>query len=217
MQLSREMREIRQIIMKLCSPFLKDVKKVVDVGGGVKKETKDNTSSEVSYYRDLFENNGRKYVSIDIDKRADICCDLNKLKRLPFRDRSIDLVIFSMVIEHIFDPRHLCEEIGRISKRYILFGVPSMLVWDSRLSFLIGKVRGMSLLTDYTGHHHLWNDSMTQDVLKNYFKEYRIIRQINHTFFKGGGFLPFRVRFFLANFRPTLFASHRYYLLKRKI
>lgn len=213
-QLTKEMIELRRVIKKLLEDI--EIKNVVDIGGGVEKTINQqyNERTEMSYYRDLLKT--KNYKSIDIDPNADVSLDLNNVNKLPFKNKSVDLIIFSMIIEHLFDPRHICKEVARISRKYILLGTPNMMAWDSRLLFLLGKVNGMDMISDYTGHHHLWRQEMTQDIIKHYFRDFKIIKILNHGFWKGGNLLPFTIRFKLANFKPSLFSSHNYFLLKRR-
>jgi len=57
------------------------------------------------------------YVGIDVDSRFPECieCDLNN-KKLPFKDAEFDWIVATNVLEHIFYPAEICEEIQRILK-----------------------------------------------------------------------------------------------------
>src|SRR5687768_9249956 len=51
--------------------------------------------------------------------------------RLPYRDRSLDLVTCLDVIEHVLDPRHLIAEIGRVLRPggHCILATPNIRYW----------------------------------------------------------------------------------------
>jgi len=50
---------------------------------------------------------------------------LGDAQRLPFKDNSFDLVLFSEVLEHLPDPKRAFMEVARVSRKYILVSVAS--------------------------------------------------------------------------------------------
>lgn len=66
--------------------------------------------------------------------------DLNQGEGLPFADRSFDLIFVGDVIEHIFSPDLLLEEIARLLKPggYALLTTPNLASWRNRIALLLG-------------------------------------------------------------------------------
>ncbi len=171
------------------------------------------------YYKGLFKNT--KYISADADKSADIVVDFNKMQRLklkskPLKPRSFDLVIASMILEHVFNLFPLIKEINRISKKYILIGLPNAYAFDNRLLMLFGMNKSYHNLSAYFGHHHFCSVRFADDLVKNYFKDFSITDKKFRWGSTGGSLLPERIRFLLANKLPTSFATDIYYLLERR-
>jgi len=60
-------------------------------------------------------------------------------EKLPFYDRSFDLVIMSEVLEHIVDSERALAEAARVSKEDILVSVPNTGFIKYRLQLLFGR------------------------------------------------------------------------------
>jgi len=73
--------------------------------------------------------NAGKCYEVDIDKGP-----------LPFQDGFFDLVMCGEIIEHLYDPEHLLEELYRVSsdKGVIFLTTPNLGSWFNRLSVLCG-------------------------------------------------------------------------------
>jgi len=59
---------------------------------------------------------------------------------LPFQDSFFDLVICGEIIEHLFDPDHLLDEVHRVLKPNgaAVFTTPNLAAWYNRIALLIG-------------------------------------------------------------------------------
>ena len=59
---------------------------------------------------------------------------------LPFNDETFDLVLLLDVIEHLFDPDHVVQEIQRVLKKggYVIITTPNLASWYNRLCLLFG-------------------------------------------------------------------------------
>lgn len=75
------------------------------------------------------------------------------LLRLPFPDRSFDLVVCMEVLEHLDDPRHGLAELCRVSARYLLLSVPNEPLFRGA-NFLRGK--NVAALGNDPGHVNHW-------------------------------------------------------------
>ncbi len=80
--------------------------KVLDIGCGNKP------------YKPLFTNNATEYIGCDINQTesnsVDIICNIIDI---PLPDRSIDTILCTQVIEHVFDHKKLINEMKRLLKK----------------------------------------------------------------------------------------------------
>lgn len=154
----------------------------------------------------------KKYTGLDLEG-AEINQDLNKTQKLKLKDKSYDMVIFSQILEHITDPTELINEAKRISKKYIIVGLPTELTIDNRFRFFFGKISGEAWngFNPY-GHKHFFTvytiEKFILDKFGKYNKKYFIFGA------KGGRLLPLSLRRFLAKKFPKLFAKEIYYLIE---
>lgn len=90
---------------------------VLDIGGWAKPFNRANYVIDIMPYetRGYFGSTGPKQEFFSKDTW--IIHDVSSSKPLPFRDKEIDFVVCSHVLEDIRDPIHLCQEIIRIGKR----------------------------------------------------------------------------------------------------
>jgi SAM-dependent methyltransferase len=66
--------------------------------------------------------------------------DLNAGGKMPFEDHRFDFIYCGDVIEHIYSPDHLLEEIARLLRPggYALLTTPNLASWRNRLVLLLG-------------------------------------------------------------------------------
>lgn len=91
----------------------------------------------------------KKVYGIDIAKQAvsearrkgilAYCLDVDT-QSLPFKKQSINVVYCGELIEHLFDPDHLLEEIYRVLKKegFLILTTPNLASWYNRLLLLFG-------------------------------------------------------------------------------
>jgi len=89
--------------------------------------------------------NVRESVSIDISKIfashefSYLIRDADE-EDLPFKKETFDLVLLLDVIEHLFDPDHILDEIRRVLKwgGYVIITTPNLASWYNRVCLLMG-------------------------------------------------------------------------------
>lgn len=66
-----------------------------------------------------------RYVGLDRFGDPDVLVDLLSGKPLPLRDRCADFVVCTDVLEHLYDPHFYCDELFRVSREWVLIGLPN--------------------------------------------------------------------------------------------
>jgi len=153
-----------------------------------------------------------------LKRRPDIVADVNKDK-LPLSSNSFDIVVISNILEHLWDVRNLIKETNRLAKKWIVIGLPNAKAYDNRILTLLGKEKMLpprDFNSDENGGHHqyFWYER-TLNMIKNEFPKYKLITIRGLCQCSGSRFIPSQIKNWLANKRPTLFASEIYYLLKK--
>ena len=172
----------------------KDVKSILDIGSGNK----------------YFKKCTKKYCSLDV-KDGDIVKDLNVSQKIPLRKESFDMVILSQILEHLANPKELIKESKRISKKFVLVGLPNEITIDNRIKLLIGKPNRKGY-SPY-GHKHFFTIGTIEEFIKKMYGKY--YKKIYIFSVKGGRFLPLSLRKRLAKMIPPIFAGEVYYLIKK--
>ena len=181
-------------ILEICTD-LKN-KKVLDVG------------CATGYLGKEFAKRGAEVTGIDIAKAAlkkasEVLSfvklvDLNDGK-LPFKDKTFDLIVASEVIEHLFKPSIILKEFKRVLKDdgKLIITTPNLLYWGHRLKFLIGRFGYTEEGPFDVGHIHFYTyQTLTGDLHKSGF---RIVKE-NHVYAKGN------IISLLKNAFPGIFA-----------
>ena len=173
----------------------KGVKKVLDIGsrGDIFKE---------------------KYSVVTIDnlQKSSIKQDLNLNQKLNFQDNKFDLVVINQILEHLNYVEEIISESKRVSKKYLLVGLPNEVVYSLRIKFLLGKIEQAGY--QRYGHKHRFNIEEIEKFIKEFFGNYEFKKYWGA--FTGAKFLPDKIKAFLANNLPSLFAKEVYYLIKIK-
>jgi len=186
------MAELNYRFKQIKNMIPEDVNSVLDVGCGRKT------------IKPFF----KSYIGLDI-KNAEMIQDLNISQKISLKDKSVDIVILSQILEHLTDPKELINESKRISKKYILVGLPSEFTIDNRIRFLF-NIRGLGF--EPYGHKHSFNPDTAEKFMKQFFGKWEKKEYIFAV--KGGRLLPQSFRQFLANVYPNWFAKEIYYLIK---
>ena len=135
----------------------------------------------------------------------DVQTILDKEQMLHLKNNSFDMVIANQILEHLSNPEELIEEIKRVSKKYIIIGLPNELNWKARIKFLIGK-------PDWSGytkhcHRHFFTVEKVEYFIKMFFGQYKEKRYWSASQHENKGTLR-------DNF-PTLFCKEIYYLIEK--
>jgi hypothetical protein len=170
------------------------------------------------YIADIVDGN---YLGIDIVDTADIRANLEN--GLPFRDRTFDTVLAFDVLEHLERLHYVFDDLCRISRSYVIIGLPNTYEWTFRVMFILGMNLGgkYGLPVESPEDRHRWLFSLTdaknlvkQRSLRNGFKVneevigYYIYRRTLPKMITWIGKL-------LAPLRSGLFARSYWVVLKR--
>ncbi len=158
---------------------------------------------------------GERIKTVDI-KDADIIQDLNKNQTLRFKDRTFDMIILSQILEHLVNVEKIVQESKRVSRRYILIGLPNELKLDNRIRYLFGRVKKWEEQNSDDGyypygHKHFFTIKRMNLFIRRFFGKYEKRRYVYGV--SGGRFIPDFLKKFLANEFPSLFAGEAYYLV----
>jgi ubiquinone/menaquinone biosynthesis C-methylase UbiE len=180
---------------KILNLVPKGIKNVLDIG------------SRRNLFKEKF-----KTKTIDAVEEPDIKQDLNLNQKLNFKDNSFDLVVLNQILEHLSYVEEIIKESKRVSKKYILVGLPNEAVYSLRIKFLFGKIEQPGYQP--YGHKHRYGIKETEEFIKRFFGKYE--RKVYFGAFTGAQVLPEKIINFLANKFPSLFAKEIYYLIKIK-
>jgi SAM-dependent methyltransferase len=169
----------------------KDTESVLDIGCGER------------YLKNKF----KKYLGVDL-KNAEITVDLNVNQKLPIPSKSVDCVILSQILEHLNNVEKLISETKRVSKKYILVGLPNEFFIIRRIQFLFNKWGGG--YNPY-GHKHMFNLQNARKFIRYFLNNWEVEKPLVGNW--GGKFI-FKIRLFLSKIYPSLFAREFYFLIK---
>jgi SAM-dependent methyltransferase len=182
----------------LTSNFPHDIKEVLDIGG------MGEDGSYIGYYDTKI---------VDILEGADIKQDLNKNPKLGFESNSFDLVVLSQILEHLCDPLPVLAEAKRVSKKYILVGLPNELRYDLRLRNFFEAVK---FDFDEFGHKHRVDIDSSLSFIRTHCGDMEVIWEKHWFCSMGERFLPFKLQLELAQIYPEIFCGEIYFLLKKR-
>ncbi|MBI4739626.1 class I SAM-dependent methyltransferase [Candidatus Woesearchaeota archaeon] len=107
------------------------------------------------YQTKWLEKKGYEVTSIDIEKKYEACRIVDVNKRLPFDDRSFDLIWCSEVIEHLDNPQKTLQEFRRVLRNdgRIIITTPNSYCTVFRIAYLFGLTPPQM---QNKGHKHFW-------------------------------------------------------------
>jgi methionine biosynthesis protein MetW len=126
---------------------------------------------------------------------------------LPFPDDTFDYVVLLDVLEHVYDPVPLLAEALRVSKGFVIVGVPNFSSLPARLQVLRGTVPENN--SPQKGHIYWFNYPVIHMVVKKAGGAFSDMRMNTFGLARLFGNLP--IRFF-----PNLFALSFVALLKKQ-
>jgi len=84
--------------------------------------------------------------------------------QLKFKKDSIDLVLFLQVLEHLDFPELALEEINRISRKYLILGVPNEPLWRI---LNISRLKYLKQWGNTPGHINHWSKKSLVELVQN--------------------------------------------------
>lgn len=91
--------------------------------------------------------------------------DFGSGERLPFDDESFDGVVILDVLEHLYDPLTVLKEAVRVSKNFLIIGVPNFSSLPARIQTLFGKVPENN--HPNKGHVYWFNYRVLENIVNN--------------------------------------------------
>ena len=104
-------REERNLyFLKLISEGFSDIETILNIGGGQKRYLK---------------NSPFKITEIDISGDNDLILDLDKITKIPLKNKSFDAVVALDVLEHLENFHFILNEMNRLTKKYMFISLPN--------------------------------------------------------------------------------------------
>ena len=148
---------------------------------------------------------GLEISEIAIEKAKDRGLNVKEfdfaVTKLPFADNSFETVVLLDVIEHLYQPEKVLKEAHRVSKRYLVIGVPNFNSLPARLQMLMGKIPEAN---KHKQGHVYW---FSYPIIKNLLKKTGFLieeMKVNSFFSWAPGIKTLML--FLAKIRPSIFA-----------
>lgn len=188
---------------------------VLDVGGGQSEIKKIlNPEKYINANKRVYSGEHGEVLKVKEYKYAtpDIECDLNRVEKFPLKANSCDLIVLSQILEHLnFDAQwRIAKEAKRISRKYIIVGLPNELVYYNRIRILFGvPTIGVSEF----GHHYMFNVTLADKFVKErFYPEFKVVDRYNVV---RGPLRRLPTAHLLPKLHENLFTSEIYYLLKK--
>lgn len=102
-------------------------------------------ANDASFKNFLSQEKNKDWLTVDKFGHPDIISDINgKDASLPFPDNSIDVVICTEVLEHLYSGSYIVKEISRVLKSsgVAIISVPNIVSLKSRVRVLLGRLPG---------------------------------------------------------------------------
>lgn len=131
--------------------------------------------------------------------------------KLPFPDGAFDVVVILDVLEHLYAPQDLLKEATRVSKRFVVVGVPNFNSLPARLQVLCGNVPENN--KPNKGHVYWFNYSALKKMI--YANNLKFVAMRVNTIMENR-FLIGKIFKILANIFPSIFALSFVFKLEKK-
>jgi SAM-dependent methyltransferase len=139
-----------------------------------------------------------KIITMDILAKNQPTIVMDLTKKIPLKDKSVDIVVAGEILEHIYHSKKFLKEIRRVLKDngYLIISVPNIVSLKYRIAFLFGKIpshaaRGDTFYEDnrYWGHIRDYNFKELEQLLVS--TGFKIIKKASDGLsFKGKTVIP---------------------------
>ena len=163
-----------------------------------------------------------KYIGLDFKGRPDILANLEA--GIPLKDQSVDCVVAMDVLEHLEKIHRLFDECCRVSRKFVIVGIPNQYEWRFRVMFLVGKrlsgKYGLPLEPPSDRHRWLFSLQEAKDFIhiRAQINGFDLIREM-YGYYRYSRFLPVLIakagRWF-GKKGLNLFACHYSVVLNRR-
>lgn len=121
--------------------------------------------------------------------------------RLPFADKTFDVVVSLDVLEHLYNPENLIREANRVSKRFVIIGVPNFNSLPARIQVFLGAVPENN--RPKKGHIYWFNYSILEKIVR---ENHLVLKELRVNTIMENHFLVGKLFKFLSKTWPSLFA-----------
>jgi ubiquinone/menaquinone biosynthesis C-methylase UbiE len=97
---------------------------------------------------------GAEIAAVARNRFQDLRVFAASAERLPFADDAFDLIVCPQVFEHLIDPLAALEEVRRVTRKHVIFGVPREPLW--RMMNVL-TFRYVKALGNTPGHIQHWS------------------------------------------------------------
>lgn len=208
---SRGLSQWEKFVLTKVTTYDLNNKKILDIGCGdglILRSIKNKFKNTSLFGIDLSEDNQKFLKQHNILVQG---VDISS-EKLPFKDNSLDIIICTEVIEHVFDCQHMVNEMYRVLKKNgtLFITTHNSFNFYMRLKYLLGIIPTGSL--DVTGstqgeHIHLFNKTIFRKLFLN--AGFRIQNMQDYSWFKLSS-VQLRTRYL-----TSLFANHLFFIIKK--
>lgn len=129
-----------------------------------------------------------------------VCHDVSAGK-LPFKDDEFDEVVMLDILEHLYLPEQLLGEARRVSRKYIVLGVPNFNSLPARVQMLLGRVPENNIHSQ--GHIYWFNYEVLVEMLARH--KLKLVTLGTNVFWENNMFVGWLMKLLVA-MNPALFA-----------
>jgi SAM-dependent methyltransferase len=126
-------------------PRFIETAKIIQNNSNISSKIIEIGANDASFKKFLSQDKNENWITVDKYGHPDVVTDINgKNASLPFPDNSIDIVICTEVLEHLYLGSYIVKEISRILNNtgIAIISVPNIVSLKSRVRVLLGKLPG---------------------------------------------------------------------------